>query len=609
MPQTSFAPNSPFYWTVFGHSYWQLAFGTRSQMGRADGYLRSMLDVQVGTNYQGHAAAGVRLSVEGDAGFGRIMQLVTGPQAGGNINYTAPYTISGMGGTGGAFILGYGINDLGYNGNTVQENLAYAHSLRFAISRCRISTLGASQKAGWSGCGSIAYSGWSFNASPSARCTGPGNYFASAAGSTITITLPSDFAGETVSLCFVSQPGGTAGAGASNVITLTGTALAGTTYSGTTFSTANIQPSATLTYTPVCKRLVGLPASAAGQTIIITYTTTDPGGTFAYFDSWWLECNEPPPVIPCNTARLLNSPNGYAGYPTGIGDADVEVFNTYLKPVVDEFDGMVQVADIDGALGKDVNAFCFDGLHPNERGAIRCASAVVAALLNCTPNHTYTPTAAMITPGPASAPAIRPLVSGRVYTAEVAGGTAGQPYGAGGNAIAVGDTFAIPFYVCPGVGVVTNWVMESTAGTVAPTLFFNVYDDRQYAGYPQFVHQNPANGTALAITTGAAVFTSTNTSGQNGYISWSPDPGLYWLVAKIVTAGTGTALRTLRGPCPYMPNLLPTGGGSAVVTTLASSPIPSGWYLSGQGTGTMGNRFPSGALAIDNVPMMGLKFQ
>jgi len=609
MPQTSYAPNSPFYWTLFGHSYWQLAFGTRSQMGRADGYLRSMLDVQIGTNYQGHANAGVRLSVEGDSGFGRIMQLVTGPQAAGNLNYTAPYTISGMGGTGGAFVLGYGINDLGYNGNTVQENQAYAHSLRFAISRCRISTLGASNKSGWLGCGSIAYSGFAFSSAPSSRCTGPGNYFASATGSTVTITLPSDFAGETVALCFVSQPNGAAGSPTPNVVTLTGTALTGTSYSGFTLSTACIQPTSSLSYTPVVKRLVALPASAAGQTIIITYTTADSSGSFCYFDSWWLEAKEPPPVIVCNTARLLNSPNGYSTYPTGIGDADVEVFNTYLPPVIAEFDGMVQVADLDGAMAKDPNSFCYDGLHPSERGAVRCASAVVAGLLNCTPNTTYTPTSAMITPGPASAPLVKPYLSGRAYTAECYGGTAGTVYGSGGNAMAVGDVFAIPFYICPGVAVAANWVMETTAGTVAPTVFFNVYDDRQYSGYPQYIHQNPANNTALALTTGAAVFTSTSTNGNNGFLGWSPDPGLYWLVVKFVTIGTSVAMRTLKGPCPFMPNLLASGGGGAAVTTLAASPVPSGWYLSGQGTGAMSNRFPSGALAVDNVPMIGLKFQ
>jgi hypothetical protein len=593
---------------VFGHSYWQLTFGTRSQQGRADGYLRALLDVQTGTNYSGHAAAGVRLSVEGDSGYARIMQLITGPAAGGNINYTAPYTISGMGGTGGAFVLGWGINDLGYNGNTVQENLAYQQAMRFAISRCRISTLGASNKTGWNGCGTIAYSGWAFNASPSGRCTGPGNYYAATAGSTITITLPSDFSGETVSLCFASQPGGSAGSPTSNVMTLTGTALTGTTYSGTTFNTACVQPSATLSYTPVCKRLIGLPSSAAGKTIIITYTTIDPGGSYAYFDSWWLEAREPPPIIVCNTARLLNSPNGYGAYTTGIGDNDVEVFNTYLPPVVAEFDGMVQIADLDGAMAKDPNAFCYDGLHPNERGAVRCATAVVTALLNCTPNNTYTPTASMITPSQASAPVVKPLLSGQVYTSETFGGATTALYGST-ITMAVGDTFAIPFYVSPGVAVVTNWVMETTAGSVAPTVFFNIYDDRQYIGYPQFIHQNPANSTALSLNTGASVFTSTTTSGNNGYLSWSPDPGMYWLVVKFVTTGTSATLRTLKGPCAYMPNLLSTGGGGTSPSSYANSPTPVGWYLSGQGTAAMGNRFPSGAIAVDNAPMIGLKIQ
>jgi hypothetical protein len=141
-----------------------------------------------------------------------------------------------------------------------------------------------------------------------------------------------------------------------------------------------------------------------------------------------------------------------------------------------------------------------------------------------------------------------------------------------------------------GAGVITS--------TVASAIYVCIYDDRRYIGYPQQIYLQPANvaGTPFPLTTGAGVKASPTSAG-NGFLSLSfPDPGLYWLVVKIVTAGT-TTMRTLKGPSLFVPNLTTTGAGGTT---------PCGWQLTGLGASVLPNNFPTGALAVDNVPMVGL---
>jgi hypothetical protein len=582
----------PQYWTIFAHSYFQLAFGTRTSQGRADGFMSRLLYIQQGLNIQNHAAPGVRLCVQGDAGFGRVLQLIKGWTGGaGNLGNTAPYVVGGAGGAGSAFLLGYGINDLGFNGNTVQFNTAYQHAMRTVISRCRMSTLGTTGANNYpGGTGTFAMSGWAANAVAmgGGYCTGTGNLFTTTIGNTITLTLPADYTGQTVALCFLSQPGGTG-----NTITFSGTAGV----SGT-INTSNIQPSGSLTYTPVLKRITNLTAANAGQTIIITVTAID--ANFAYFDSWWLEADNPPPVVVANTARLCDNPlggagtSGYltAGYFGGMGDSDVVTFNTYLNSVVAEFDSMVQIADIDSALNKSNALFCYDGLHPNEVGSARMGQSILSAVQRMVPTSKWGSAVNMNPPGPVITPLSRPYVTGQFYTSDCFGGATSS------QATVAGDVWALPLFVTNGVAQWTNWVMEMIATTsAAPTVFMAVYDDRQMTGYPQWMHVQPSNSSALTLLAAPGVFTSTNTAGNNGYLSQMMDPGLYWMVVKIVTAGTCN-LRACKGPSLWVPNLTSAGAGGTT---------PCGWKLSGQGAGAMAGRFPSGATAVDSVPMIGIK--
>ena len=371
MPRT--VPQWPFpaYLSAFGHSYMQMAFGTRTQQGRMDSYVRSLMHVGPGADgWQNHCVAGAKLTLDhqDQGGWNRLMYNVRGSyQLTGTA--AAPYVPNG-----GAFLLVWGINDLGFWGNTTQANTAYQHAMRACISRCRASTVYRTDYPNSStialGAG-FASSIWAWNGT-----SGDNAYTSTATGgtNTVTITLPADFAGEDISVCWLWDA--THGTGSGGVVTYSGTA--GVTG---TFDMRQMLPSTATGFMPCVSRITTLTSAAAGLTIIATVTTLGTSGSVV-FDSWWIESSTPPPVVVCNTPRILNA--GYALYTPWSSsqagaDNDVEVFNTYLTSLVAEFDGMVQIADLDGALSKRPAAFAADGLHPSEWGAAACADAVQAA--------------------------------------------------------------------------------------------------------------------------------------------------------------------------------------------------------------------------------------
>lgn len=560
----------PNYWNVFGHSYFQHTFGTRQQNGRADGLFRNLLNVDH-TSFANFACTGSRLTVSGisKGGWARLLKNVTGVPSTGFPD-TAPYVALG-----GSYLFGWGINDLGFNGNTAQFNQAYALAMQAMISRCRMSTLRLNSYAGGAGTGTIAYgtgftslggqTGDHASGTTLRQCTTTG------ANATFTITLPSDYNGEPIAICYIAQAGVVGG-----TITYSGTA--GVTGS---ISTSNIQPAASLSYSVLISRITNLTSANASQTIIGTVTAIDAGGT-VFFDSFWLEADNPPPVLVCNTARLTAAGYTTAGYFAGMGDSDVNTFNQSLYPVIAGFDGMVQVIDIDSALNKDATLFSSDGLHPNELGCSKIADAILAAVRRL-PANKWGITASIQPPSPRTAAVINPFIFGQWYTSQSMGGATGT------YTAVSGDMFAIPFEISWGLSRFTKWCVELTASTVATTVFVGVYDDRRYSGYPEELYTAIVNTTAQTLATGAGVqqFTMTN---------MPPDPGLYWLVLKIATAGT-TTFRAIKGPSLWMPNLLTTGAGGQT---------PSGWLLAGQGTGVMPTTFVPGAVLSDNCPMVGL---
>lgn len=578
----------PDFWTIYGHSYFQYNFGTRSQAGRADSQFRSALDIEF-NNIINHSTNGAKLLNDGLAqgGFGRVLQNITGSQ------FNAPYVAQG-----GAYLLCWGINDLGTHGDTAQTRLAWQYALRTVISRARMSTLRDNDYSGAAGTGVIAYGG-GFTSSPFTWdfSSGINTHTATVVGSaTVTITLPTDYTGAPVTLLFIAQPGNDGG-----VITFSGTAgITGT------LDVSDIMPAASLTRSPVPKRITTLTSANAGQTIIATMSSVDAGGNVD-FDGYWIESETPPPVLVCGMNKMND--NGWdiyallAANSSAVNNAFVDTWNALTLGVIAEFDSMVQYVDLDAAIDAatlGVHAktptLAFDGLHPNEFGAGRIADACLSAVNRLRPTTILGPTAQLNPQSGRSAALTQPYRHGFWYTAETTGGTGGTAY----TAVAQ-DVWSIPFWVSGGQMQVTQWSVEKVANnTVAPTVFMVIHDDRQLRGYPQYMHAQPANSTALSLGIGAGIFTSTLTPGNNGYILQPLDPGLYWLTIKIVVPGTATTLRSLGGQSRWIPNLTNTGGGNINVT---------GYKLTGQGTGPFSGLFTQGATQTTFAPYIGLKMQ
>lgn len=576
----------PDFWTFWGHSFFQYNFGTRSQAGRADSQLRSALDIEF-NNVVNHATNGAKLINDGLAqgGFGRVLQNITGSQL------NAPYVSSG----GGAHLMCWGINDLGTHGDSAQVRTAFGYALRMAISRARMSTLREDNYSGAAGTGVIAYGAgftnsgftWDFSSGISTRTC------ATTTAATVTITLPTDYDGSPVTLLFTAGPGDDGG-----IVTFSGTA--GVTG---TLDVSNIMPGASLTRSPVPKRITNLTSANAGQTIVCTVTSLDASGNVD-FDCYWIEGTTPPPVLVCGLNKMNSA--GWdiyallAGNSDSVNNAFVDTWNAMIRGVIAEFDSMVQYVDLDAALDAtglgvhpDYPTLSFDGLHPTEFGAGRIADAVLAAVGRLRPTTPIGNTAHFNPQSARSAPITQPYRSTFWYTSETTGGNAGTAY-----TPVSGDVWAMPFWVSGGQMQVTRWSMERLGGTVATTVFMVIFDDRQLRGYPQYMHAQPANSTALSIGFGAGIFTSSLTPGANGYILQPLDPGLYWLAVKFVAVGTGVTWRTLAGQSRWLPNLSDTGGGNTLVNS---------YKLTGQGTGAFSGLFTQGAVKSNNCPFIGLQ--
>jgi lysophospholipase L1-like esterase len=599
MPFTPAGNTTPVFFNLWGHSYFQHGFGPRSQAGRIDAFVRALVPTGYG-DFANFAVTGARLSVEGQSqgGYARVINNIL--QQGASTGASGPAVPQA-----GGHIFCYGINDVGFNGQTAQYNAAYAQAVRAVISRARMSWLRPNNWAGAAGTGVIAYGAGFVNAGTSGEFstgltlrTSTATGTTPAANSTVTFTLPSDYRGETIASLWIANPGVAGG-----TLTISGTA--GVTG---TFSTSNIMVSGSLNHSPVCHRIKGLTAANAGQTIIYTVTASDNNAT-VQFDSIWGESLAPPPVIWCNTARLLAggySGSGYttanAGWTTEInGDRDVEIFNQVLAAVIAEFDQMVQIADLDGALAKDSQALIYDGLHPNELGAALCADAIMAALQNCSQGTSrYGITLNSQPPGPRYAHMAFPHVSSALvanaWHCSESRGPSTTTY-----APVAGDIWALPFYITAGTKRIINWSLEMTAvSTAATTVWFALYDDRTYAGYPVNKYVDTTPSTAVSLPATATVFVSP--SSASGSISQPVDPGLYWLVVQVATISTPGAWRTLLGPSPFMPKLS-TGGGQ-----FGTSSSPMGFKLTGQPAGPLPKTFPAAAVLFDNAPLIGVKF-
>lgn len=567
----------PDFWQTFGHSYFQYLFGTFYQTGRADSILRAALDIEH-TNWRNKAVNGAAITWEGrqQGGWAKVMQEVVKPQR------TAPYVSDG-----GATLLMYGINDIGATVATqAQIRAMYANALRAVISRCRASvyfdnafSVGTrtTYGAGWVNF-TTGVTEWSSSRVQLRRAT-------STTTATITLTLPSDYNGETVAVQFIAEPSATVG----GTVTFSGTA--GVT--GTLTTVAQV-PAAGVQHIPVVRRMGavdGLTAADAGLTIVMTLSSVT---TEMFFDGWWLEADYPPPVIVADCPRVTAA--GYAGYANAPTDTDVANLNATIASTVAEFDGMVQIAACDAALGKVTANFGPDGLHPNEVGAGLIVDAYLNAICNLVPTLAANPTLNMNVSSPRAGVIRKPRISGFWY------GPDGQEAIADIVPVA-GDIRWAPFIVTEGRERYPRAGLRlSAGGSVAGTIRWGVYDDVDWKGYPNNLIVEIPNvggaGFSVGTTAGAVLCPASGT----GSISWEMDPGLYWLAFKFETVGTGQAYECLTGPdmSGIMPQMNPGD--------LSNLERPICWVQGGNGTGALPKYFDPtlGLFANAFFPKFGL---
>jgi hypothetical protein len=186
------------------------------------------------------------------------------------------------------------------------------------------------------------------------------------------------------------------------------------------------------------------------------------------------------------------------------------------------------------------------------------------------------------------------MLFGQWYSSQALGG----PNNATNYTPVAGDVFALPFEVTSGVTSWSQWCVENITSSVSTAVFFCIYDDRRYLGYPQNIYATAANtgGTPFPLAASAGVKQSPTSAGNGFLARVLVDPGLYWLVLKIVTAGT-TTMRTMLGPSLFLPMLATTGAGGTK---------PVAWKLTGTGTTALPGFFPAGAAATDVAPMVGM---
>lgn len=571
----------PGFWRAFGHSYLENQLGTADQTGRPDGIFRDMLSILF-NEWQNWAVTGSRVIQQGvsQGGYARMLQGVPGAVRG------APYVSNG-----GATLLCWGINDLGKSGPGDTYLSAFIDSMRTCISRARMASIKENTDA------SISYGAGFTLASSSTEWTSGDSYrtATSTTNANFTITLPSDYDGSPVVLCFNGIVNGGSG-------TFSGTA--GVTG---TFSTSNIIPSGELSHAPRIKRITNLTSANAGQTIVFTVNSIDASGSVD-FDCWWIEAKNPPPVIVMDIVRLNSL--GYSGFAAisanseATNDGHVQRWNAAIYGLCAEFDSMVQVAYCDDAINKNAAyLWSVDGVHPNEYGSARLAEAMKDAVdrLKAPSTSTLGDVAHFNSPAPRGGQAIRMHRTGinAWYTADVRG-IGGTAY----TAVA-GDMWALPFQVTNPRLRINKFSLEITtaSATTAGTIRWGLYDDPGQSGYPFSLMHELTSAGAFSVGTTTGVKTSPD-SPTAGFIDKPVDAGVFWLVLKIITIGSATNVyRTVQGPNLLIPNLQTTGG------PLSATTMPVAYKLTGQGSTALPSKFPSGAALSDNCPYVGFRVQ
>ena len=570
--------NKAGFFRAFGHSYIENQLGTADQTGRPDGIFRDIMSILF-NEWQNWAVTGSVLMEQGvsQGGYARMLQAIPGAIRG------APYVSNG-----GATLLCWGINDLGKNGPGATYLSAYIDAMRCCISRARMSSIKENTDA------SIAYGAGFTLASNSSEFTSGVSYRTSSVitNSNFTITLPADYDGSPVVLCFIGIFNGGSG-------TFSGTA--GVTG---TFNTSGIIPTAEVSHCPRIKRITNLTSAAAGLTIIFTANSYDSTGTID-FDCWWIEAANPPPVIVCDLVKL--NALGYSGFAAisansvAVNDAFVDQWNDALYRLVAEFDSMVQIAYHDDAISKNAALlWSVDGVHPNEFGSAVLADSMVDACrrLEVPPGGKFSPASYINSPAPRGGQIVRIHRPATWYTAEY--DDIGATY-----TMVSGDLFCLPFQVTSPRLRIVQFACEVTTAmsTTAGTIRWGICDDPSQSGYPFGLMHELTSGGAFSLGTTTGVKTSP-LSPTAGFIDKPIDAGVFWLVMKITAIGSPTGvLRTLAGKNLQMPNTSTTG------LPLLTNAGYMGYKLTGQGTTALTSAFPAAGVLTAAIPYIGFKTQ
>lgn len=343
-----------------GHSY---CFGDGVTATQRATYL---LANSLGYTETNHAINGAVLTADDNTpwigGFNTIANDLTR-------NNGSPYASPIANGVG---VIWYGLNDVGEMANNwdARDQAIYSSTLRFAISRM------IAAKVFDDGDASIAYSGFISNSDAAGSGTGATDHDATVSGSTVTITVPSDFPGGTVALYMASY----FGEGASWTFTVDGLAMG-----GTLDTTAHGQVAAANSGLMFCQRFTNL---AAGTHTIVATAGSITG--HAYFDSWAIEAPTAPYVlIPGHFKLTSGAGTGYnyytsEGAPHTPTDADVDAINTIDQTIVKEFPQQVKYVDITSM--NNTTHIQSDGLHPDVTGH----SMIATLMENKLAEGTYT---------------------------------------------------------------------------------------------------------------------------------------------------------------------------------------------------------------------------
>jgi len=596
------------FWDAYGHSFFAGTAGGFDNTDRMDGALRAALGIEW-SDFRNFCVGGAKLTytIASNGGYPQFLNQITKPAR------TAwPYA---AGDAGGCFLV-WGVNDIG---NTPVANLpsyvqTYPHCLRAAISRFRSSVIHYITNATrWTSFGT------NFSTvAPTVGATSTGDYSSgsikkvtvidSAGTSTATYTVPTDWTGGVIGFGLISTSGTAGGTWTwGGTVTSYIDVLLGTNGNGsTTYTGGNAAVGGqTLAFGYVCRRFT-VPASGAGLTITLKLTQVDASGSAA-IDAAWLEAYNPGPVIVLNCPRPLLI--GYQGYSQNTNwsgavsvtspNADVAALNVIMAGVVAEFDSMVQLANLDGALNQNnslptgvTSLYFSDGLHPNEYGNAKCCDAIIAAVQLCRPSIPLGESAQFATPNSRSGPRRRPILTGQYHLPECASLSSSTLY-----SCAAGDVFAIPFALTEmRILPVTFACQQSNApATSGSNIRWGVYNDPNWIGYPQGLVFEVHAAAALALGTTAGVKT------QNPPVR-PLDPGLYWIVFKVDSLGTTVSqLFTIVGPSPYLPAWQAAGG---ITSAMA-------WKLTGQAAGSFASlmaNFPTGAVLASTVPLVSIAF-